>query len=649
MPYGIVLSHWVLAELLLAVSLVLLALARPDSGRGIWVRGMLAARWLERRPFLMLALAGALPVLVRIALLPIHPAPLPYVMEEHNHIFLTDTYLLGRVANPVHPLAVMLQTYQQVEWPTYVSARPPLPPVFLAIGKLLFGSAFAGNLLAVGLTSAALCWALQGWVSGRLAALASFLAITTFCLYGYWINSFWAPTTIALGGALLFGAAARLAERPTFAMAFVSVIAIALLAGTRPFENGVFAAVVFGWLAWRYLQADRRALIGRAVVVAGVPIMIGTAGILVLQAWYNQETTGNPLIMPYQIWRVSQDMTPNFLWEAVGPRPHFFNEGAARFAEWNMAVANLVRNGGIRGVAYLFSRHAVTFRDLLGPFLFLAFACWSPRWVGPLQSMQQRRIFTYGLCASLVLLAICGPYAGSAIKLIALAVLIMRWADPVANPNDRLAVLVIVAGMIATSLSTFYMNIYFAAYTAPLLVLVASGLGNLSRWNSRLGKSLAGFVLLGASLVPLGQSVNAAFRLADMGFPQFGPPLSRFDIRYPSPHHEVTAKLAQLPGKHIVFMSMGRALPDSTDPVWNKPEVDAQKVVWLRDLRPEWTAAAYQYYTGRTFWRLDLREDGKYTLRPYPTRDLGSSVPLASLPNPDQVAAEAIGARPIER
>lgn len=643
-PYAIVVSHWVLAELLLATVLVLLALRQGNTGRAVWTRAQLAARWLGRRPVLMVALAGALPVLLRLILLPIHPAPLPYVMEEHNHLFLTETYLLGRVANPVHPLAVMIQTYQQVEWPTFVSARPPLPPIFLAIGKLVFGSAFAGNLLAVGLTAAALCWALQGWVGGRRAALGSFLAIATFCLFGYWVNSYWAPTTIALGGALLFGAAARLAQRPSFAMALVSVAAIGLLAGTRPFENAVFAAAVFGWLGWRYLQADRRGLIGRAIVVVGLPLMLGTAAILALQMWYNQHTTGNPLLMPYQIWRVSQDMTPNFLWQPVGPRPAFFNTGAARFADWNLTVANLVRDGGISGAAYLFSRHAVTFRDLLGPFLCLAFACWSPRWVGALQSPLRQRAFVYGVCASFVLLAICGPYAGSAIKLLVLFVLIKRWA----NRDDRPAVLVIFAGMIATSLPTFYMNIYVAAYTAPLLVLVASGLGNLGRWNGRLGKSLAGFVLIGAAAMPLAQSVNAALNLAGAGLPPIGPQLSRFDMRFPSPHHEVIARLAQRPGQHVVFVDLPEILPDSIDPVWNAPEVDAQKVVWLRDLRPDWTATAQQYYAGRKFWRLALRDDGAYTLKPYPAQRLAAPAPIGSLPNPDQAAAAAIGARPVK-
>lgn len=232
-----------LVEALLACLLLVLIVSLRAQTRFVFVNAMVIARRLSQRPLLLILLAGITPVVLRIAMLPLVPAPVPYVMEEYNHLFLTATYELGRVTNPVHPFSVMLQTYQQIEWPNHVSARPPLPPIFLYLGQVLFGSPFAGNLMALGLTTSAFCWALLGWVKGQWAALGTYLAIVAFCLFGYWVNSYWAPTTIALGGALLFGAVPRIERRPTVGLALISVVALALLAGTRPFENAVFAAV----------------------------------------------------------------------------------------------------------------------------------------------------------------------------------------------------------------------------------------------------------------------------------------------------------------------------------------------------------------------------------------------------------------------
>ena len=68
--------------------------------------------------------------------------------------------------------------------------------------------------------------------------------------------------------------------------------------------------------------------------------------------------------------------------------------------------------GGLLGLWYLISRHAVTFRDLLGPFLFLAFACWSPRWLGTPATETSMREYLGLICLVLVFLAVCGPGQG---------------------------------------------------------------------------------------------------------------------------------------------------------------------------------------------------------------------------------------------
>lgn len=641
MPYKINLSYGTFAELILACVLILLAARNQAAGQYIYWHALIAARRFTKRPSLMILAAIVLPILLRLALLPLVPVPLPYVMEEFNHLFLTQTYDLGRVSNPVHPLAVMVQTYQQIEWPHYVSARPPLPPIFFYLGQALLGSPFLGNLIAVGLTSGALCWALLGWVEARFAAIATFMGIMTFCLFGYWVNSYWAPAPIVLGGALLFGVVPRIERDPRFIWALVCIVALALLAGTRPYENGVFAAVIFGWLAVRFLQKERRARLGRAIVRVALPIAVGLAGIMAAQLFYNEATTGNFAIMPYQIWRASQDVTPVFLWQPIALDRVFYNIGANRFASWNLSVVKLVTDNGFEGAMFLFSRHGVTFRDLLGPFLFLAFLCWSPGWISRPATASKRREFSGLVCVVFIFLAVCGPYFGSLIKAIVIFTLYKRWQ----NQRERLAILIIAIGMLATSLPTFYMNVYFAAYTAPIMLLVATGLRNLSRWNRPWGKSLIGYLIIGAVLVPTGSTIAYAVRQAGVPIQFRGPPLSHFDIELPNPHHEVREFLEKRPGRHVVFVELGERVDAIGDPTWNSPEIDQQQVVWLRHLRPAWTATAAAYYEGRNLWLMKVKPRGEYELEPFEVPSEVQPVPLESLPNPDRAPAEALGAR----
>ncbi|MEO0464539.1 MAG: hypothetical protein AAF127_15530 [Pseudomonadota bacterium] len=403
----------------------------------------------------------------------------------------------------------------------------------------------------------------------------------------------------------------------------------------------MFAATICGWLAYRFLQRERRPLIPRAIILVVIPMMLGVAGIAAAQMWYNEATTGNFALMPYQIWRESQDMTPMFLWQSMEMDREFYNSGALRFAVWNMVITEDITKGGLRGLLFLVSRHGVTFRDLLGPFLFLAFACWSPRWIGTPATLQRTREYLGVMCIALIFLAVCGPAAGSIIKLLAVFVLIKRWA----NQNERLAILVLLIGMVATSLPSFYMNVYFAAYTAPMLLLVATGLGNLARWHRPLGAGLAGFVLLGATLVPIGYTIGSAVALLIPGYRADGPTMSHFDHHFANPRGEVMEKLEQMPGQHVVFVQLTQKATAPYDPTWNAPDVDAQKVVWLRDLKPEWTATALEYYAGRTFWVIRVNSRGDYQFEPFEPREGVKAAPIESLPNPDRIPAESLGAR----
>src|SRR5260370_12602420 len=84
-------------ELAFTLLLVLPALAwRP------WIETY-AARFAQRTGWCMLALA-ALPVVLRLVLLPQHPVPVPNVSDEFAHLLAADTLRPFPPPTPPHPL-----------------------------------------------------------------------------------------------------------------------------------------------------------------------------------------------------------------------------------------------------------------------------------------------------------------------------------------------------------------------------------------------------------------------------------------------------------------------------------------------------------------------------------------------------------------
>lgn len=636
MPYYLSISKGTCVEFLLACVMAAAGIFAARPGRIFLIHALRAGARAARSDVRLILLATALPIALRLALLGIDPPPVPVDMEEINHLLQAGAYAAGRLADPVHPLAVLLQFYQTVEWPHHMSSRPPLAPVFLAGGIAVANSPFAGNLLCVGLASGALCWMLLGWVPRRWAALGSAAAICTLCLFGYWVNSFWCPSEIALGAALLLGAVPRAERNPGPGAAVPVIIGLVLLAGTRPYENGIFAAIVMIHLALRIWRSGGRASRLRAAWHFGLPVAGVLAAILAGQALYDLHTTGNARLMPYQIWRSSQVVAPTFLWQALAPPRVFTNASAAAFCAWEARTFTTLAQGGVFGAALAFGRQAVTFRTVWGPLTLLPLLCWAPGWVAA-RLARPALLLTVLLLFTLLLVA----FGLSAIYVMALlsACLLLR----LRNNYERLPALLVLAGILATCLPAFYMNVYASALTAPLLILLVNGLRHLARGVRPAGPGLAGFLLLGCAIMPAAEAAAYALRM-----PITGDVLNHFDRATVPPRVAAESALAGIPGRLAVFVRVqdGAALdPVWLDPAWNGTAIDSQRIVWLRDVRPDWTAAAEHYYPDRQFYLLRMLPSGDFTLAPYPSATLPPPAPLDTLPMPDRAAASAHGAR----
>jgi hypothetical protein len=104
-------------ELGIAAALVFLALvSRP------WIEPY-ARRLAPRTAWCMLLLA-ALPVALRLLLLPNHPVPTPDVYDEFGHLLMADTLRHFRLANPPHALPQFFETFLSCSGPLTAPSIP---------------------------------------------------------------------------------------------------------------------------------------------------------------------------------------------------------------------------------------------------------------------------------------------------------------------------------------------------------------------------------------------------------------------------------------------------------------------------------------------------------------------------------------------
>src|SRR5215471_12907237 len=192
-----------------------------------WVESIF--RRIANRRVLAVMLVAAFAIAIRSSLLPLFPVPAPKVDDEYSHLLLADTLVHGRLANPTHPLWIHLETLEVNMRPTYASVYPPAQGVFLAIGRLMAGTAFAGVVLSVGVLCGAICWMLQGFLPPQWALVGGFLAVMRFALFGYWADSYMGGAAAAIGGALLLGAILRIRRNPSPANGVVLGLGAAIL------------------------------------------------------------------------------------------------------------------------------------------------------------------------------------------------------------------------------------------------------------------------------------------------------------------------------------------------------------------------------------------------------------------------------------
>jgi len=322
-------------EVPLAIAVVLLAAVTARFGWrffGCWERPL--AR-LARRKTLAIFVAALTPVVLRALLLPWFPPPEPRYHDEFSFLLGADTLAHGRLENPQHPLWVHFESMHIFARPVYASAFPLGPAAVLALGKVVFGQAWAGVWLGTAFMCGAICWMLQGWLPPRWALLGALLIALRFGVASYWMNTYWGGSLAAAGGALVIGAWPRIARKPAWPQALILGLGLAILANTRTFEGAVLGLAVGVQIVPFLFKTPRQILVPLGAVLA-----LTAAGM----GFYFAQVTGKPWVPPYVLYRDTLAVAPHFEWQKPTAQPLYNNKQMHDFyVGWEMDSYRLAR------------------------------------------------------------------------------------------------------------------------------------------------------------------------------------------------------------------------------------------------------------------------------------------------------------------
>jgi hypothetical protein len=515
---------------------------------GWWERSV---NRLARRPALAALAVAALPALLRVALLPWLPAPEPRVHDEFSLLLAADTFASGRVVNPALPFARHFESMHIMVQPHYASAFPAAPAVFLALGSVLFGSAWAGVLLGVAFMCGATFWALGGWLPRRWALVGAGVLALRLGVSSYWTNSYWGGAVAAAGGALVLGALTRILKQPNWRYALVMALGLTILGHSRPYEGGILGLGACIVLAV-YLARDGRWR--QAAVLRNIAAPLGAALLVaaVWTLWYFRAVTGNPFVLPYALYRSTYAVAPHFVWQSLRPEPVYNNEVLRYFfAGVEAHFYSLAREAPLADLA---AKIGAYWRFYLGPLL--------------------------------------------SVPLLAAPAL---WKDRAA----RTAILTVFGFSLFLAPEVWHNAHYAAPATALVIGIVVFGMRRIRRWRwrgLRIGLHLVRS-LPGACAVMLVIQIAAGIPSLDGG-PWAGwrwPPIYTERAR-------IARQLASIPGRHLVFVRYGRNHDPGNEWVYNGADIAGSKIAWARELEPESNTQLRGYFASRRSWLVEPDE-----------------------------------------
>lgn len=488
--------------------------------------------------------------------------PSPRVHDEFSYLLAAETFASGRLANVTHPLWQHFESFHIIQVPTYASKYPPAQGLVLAAGILLGGDPAVGLWLGAAAMCAAICWMLYGFCSPRWAFLGGLIATAQLGIATYWTQSYWGGAIAAAGGALVFGAAVRLATRFTLANGLWLGVGLVVLANSRPFEGAVTSVAAAGLLvlAWR----RRREGAGAVALTVAAVLALGVTGMGV----YNRAVTGSALTMPYVLHERTYVVRAPLTFQAAHSVPEYRHDVMREF--YTGPIADLESGG--EGAAADGSEAGSGSRALTR------------------ESVNALRGFFVGRALTI-------PFVVGA--------LVAATALP-----GRLLLGVLLAGGLCLYVTPYFKLHYLAPVAGPALALIAFGLERIEplRWREfAVGRAFC-LAALAATAISLGLEVG---RVPEI---RTGSGLDDFCAR----RARVLETLRSEPGSDLVIVEYGPGHDANREWVYNAADIDGAEVVWARSMGSDADRRLREYFNGRKVWTFrDGFGAGIDGLRPY--------------------------------
>ena len=534
---------------------LLAAFALPRTGAGLFQRIERAFARVACRKNLSIAVVGGAAALLRLALLPLFPIPLPIIPDEFSYLLAANTFASGRLTNPTPAMWTHFESIQISMTPTYMSMYFPGQGLVLALGKLLFGHPWFGLLLATSLACAAICWMLQAWLPSRWALLGGFIAVFHFALFSHWINTYIGSSSVsALGGALVLGALPRLKRSLQTRDGLLLAAGIVILALSRPYEGLLLCAPVAVALSyWAFFGMNRPSL-ATLLRRSAAPVALLVFGACWL-AYYDYRLFENPFTLPYVLHRAQYAVAPTFVWQHLRPTPIYRHKAMEEFYTRNEVI-----------------------------------------------EFQKVRTLPGFFTGNLAKLANC-IYAYAGFALLIPLLLVSRVFFDRRLRFLVLCMFILMAGMLAEAVLLPY---YVAPFTAAFFAIRLQAMRHLRLWKP--GGQPVGLAMLRGcvTLVIAMALVQVAGQIFRQGSPRMPNPAWSCDIDIPcacgTERANIEAALASLPGKQLVLVRYSDHHRPLNEWVYNDPDIDASRVIWAHDMDTAANRELINYYKDRTVW-----------------------------------------------
>jgi hypothetical protein len=265
-----------------------------------------------------------------------------------------------------------------------------------------------------------------------------------------------------------------------------------------------------------------------------------------------------------------------------------------------MSYWNHLHQNVVRGILNVVERPIQFLQIFLRPLLLLPFLV--PLFIKRDPAAGQRMVAD-GLFVAIGLLAILLGHSFP-VTLIWYAWAAWLLARARFKPGLRLLMAMLLFGAFCSLLTTFHMPTYEAPFVAPAFVLVAVGMRSLATWRRHAGTGRAMVVnlSLGCGFLFLVYTLLAVLHVHVDGESPFN--WSSYENRLQA--RAVAQRfLEQQPGKQLAIVRYGPEHDVLYEWVWNLAEIDQQKVIWARELKPDWNAQLLRHYPDRRVWLIE--------------------------------------------